>query len=252
MTVVGWAGPVRGDRWSRHRSPPAGHRTRLDVRQTMAKVEVSTPAGVQSVVPAKLSGFLPSAPPGWSPAPATSSTWPPRAKLNNRRARPSPGSSANLGPGFDVLALALALYVEVEIVPARAALLVQRGGGVGLACDGQHLAAELPRRSAVTTVSRSGSAPRSRSGRARLVRGPGGGGRGRRRSARPLQGGRRLRGPPRERGGVCPRWSRLCGPPRHGPGPPTLPARPGTAFVVLVPDRELLTDRGEAGRLSPM
>ena len=33
------------------------------------------------------------------------------------RAR-APASSANLGPGFDVLALALALYVDVEIVPA--------------------------------------------------------------------------------------------------------------------------------------
>ncbi|MGO8723382.1 MAG: D-alanyl-D-alanine carboxypeptidase family protein [Acidimicrobiales bacterium] len=41
---------------------------------TVAKVEVSTAGGIQAVAPAKLSGFLPSAPPGWSPAAAASST----------------------------------------------------------------------------------------------------------------------------------------------------------------------------------
>jgi D-alanyl-D-alanine carboxypeptidase (penicillin-binding protein 5/6) len=41
---------------------------------TIASVEVSTPAGIQEVAPAKLNGFLPSAPPGWSPVSTTSST----------------------------------------------------------------------------------------------------------------------------------------------------------------------------------
>ena len=36
----------------------------------VAEVEVLTPAGVQSVTPAKLSLFLPSAPEGWIPPPA--------------------------------------------------------------------------------------------------------------------------------------------------------------------------------------
>ncbi|MFZ2058191.1 MAG: hypothetical protein WAV54_12360 [Acidimicrobiales bacterium] len=74
VTVVGWAGllvrtvvkasvPVK---------PGAGRGWKAGT--TMASVEVSTPAGVQSVTPAKLSRFLPSAPPGWSPPSASSST----------------------------------------------------------------------------------------------------------------------------------------------------------------------------------
>jgi len=58
------------------------------------------------------------------------------------RAR-APASSANLGPGFDVLALALALYVEVEIVPAERFSLSSEGEGSAIACDGQHLAAQV-------------------------------------------------------------------------------------------------------------
>jgi D-alanyl-D-alanine carboxypeptidase (penicillin-binding protein 5/6) len=74
VTVVGWAGllvktvvkasiPVK---------PGAGRGWKSGT--TMASVEVSTPAGVQSVTLAKLSRFLPSAPPGWSPPSASSST----------------------------------------------------------------------------------------------------------------------------------------------------------------------------------
>ncbi|MGH3821665.1 MAG: homoserine kinase [Pseudonocardiaceae bacterium] len=43
-----------------------------------------------------------------------------------------PASSANLGPGFDALGLALALYDEVEVSPAAAGLRVEvRGEGAG-------------------------------------------------------------------------------------------------------------------------
>ena len=58
------------------------------------------------------------------------------------RAR-APASSANLGPGFDVLALALALYVEVEMVPAERLTLRSEGEGADLAQDGAHLAARV-------------------------------------------------------------------------------------------------------------
>ena len=58
------------------------------------------------------------------------------------RAR-APASSANLGPGFDVLALALALYVEVEMVPAERLSLCSEGEGANLACDEHHLAARV-------------------------------------------------------------------------------------------------------------
>ena len=58
------------------------------------------------------------------------------------RAR-APGSSANLGPGFDVLALALALYVEVEMVPAEELSLCTEGEGENLPRDENHLAARV-------------------------------------------------------------------------------------------------------------
>jgi homoserine kinase len=55
-----------------------------------------------------------------------------------------PASSANLGPGFDALAVALALYVEVEVKPRPAGLLVvAEGEGAGLATGREHLAARI-------------------------------------------------------------------------------------------------------------
>jgi homoserine kinase len=61
---------------------------------------------------------------------------------NAVRAR-APASSANLGPGFDVLALALSLYVEVEIVPAARFSLTSEGEGSAIECDEGHLAAQV-------------------------------------------------------------------------------------------------------------
>ncbi|MCA1822489.1 MAG: homoserine kinase, partial [Pseudonocardia sp.] len=41
-----------------------------------------------------------------------------------------PASTANLGPGFDALGLALTLYDEVEVTPAASGLRVEvRGEG---------------------------------------------------------------------------------------------------------------------------
>ena len=60
------------------------------------------------------------------------------------RAR-APASSANLGPGFDTLALALSLWVEVEMEPAGALSVMASGQGSDLPTDGSHLAARVAR-----------------------------------------------------------------------------------------------------------
>ena len=61
------------------------------------------------------------------------------------RAR-APGSSANLGPGFDTLAVALSVYVEVEIEPADRLAIRSEGEGAELPTDADHLAAQVARR----------------------------------------------------------------------------------------------------------
>jgi homoserine kinase len=58
------------------------------------------------------------------------------------RAR-APASSANLGPGFDSLAVALACYVEVEVEPAPGLEVHASGHGSDLPADGSHLAARV-------------------------------------------------------------------------------------------------------------
>lgn len=58
------------------------------------------------------------------------------------RAR-APGSSANLGPGFDVLAVALSLYVEVSVEGSDHLEVVARGEGADLPADADHLAARV-------------------------------------------------------------------------------------------------------------
>jgi len=58
------------------------------------------------------------------------------------RAR-APASSANLGPGFDALAVALDCYVSVEIEEAPALLVRTEGEGAGLFDDASHLAARV-------------------------------------------------------------------------------------------------------------
>jgi homoserine kinase len=58
------------------------------------------------------------------------------------RAR-APASSANLGPGFDVLALALSAYVEVSVEPAPRLAVRATGHGADLPADASHLAARV-------------------------------------------------------------------------------------------------------------
>ncbi len=54
-----------------------------------------------------------------------------------------PASSANLGPGFDTLAVALDRYVEVEVEPASRLIVRSEGEGEGIADDSSHLAARV-------------------------------------------------------------------------------------------------------------
>jgi len=58
------------------------------------------------------------------------------------RAR-APASAANLGPGFDTLALALQLYVEVEVRPADRLSVRAEGEGADLDEEAGHLAARV-------------------------------------------------------------------------------------------------------------
>ena len=58
------------------------------------------------------------------------------------RAR-APASAANLGPGFDVVALALDLYIEVEVEPAPRLVVRSEGEGADLEEDDMHLAARV-------------------------------------------------------------------------------------------------------------
>ncbi|MGH9048040.1 MAG: homoserine kinase [Acidimicrobiales bacterium] len=55
----------------------------------------------------------------------------------------APASSANLGPGFDSIALALDRYVEVEVEPASRLIVNSEGEGAGLSDDAGHLAARV-------------------------------------------------------------------------------------------------------------
>lgn len=55
----------------------------------------------------------------------------------------APASSANLGPGFDALALALERFIEVEIEPASHLTVRSEGEGAGLSDNASHLAAKV-------------------------------------------------------------------------------------------------------------
>jgi homoserine kinase len=55
----------------------------------------------------------------------------------------APASSANLGPGFDTLAVALDCYVSVEVEKAPSLQVHSEGEGSGLFDDASHLAARV-------------------------------------------------------------------------------------------------------------
>jgi len=153
-----------------------------------------------------------------------------------------PASSANLGPGFDVLALALALYVEVEVVPAARLSLSSEGEGASVACDEHHLAAQVAR--AVCGHDRLAIRVRSEiplrrglgSSAALSVAVAAAAG-----AADPLKVAVGIEGHAENaaaslRGGLV--SAALLD---SGPVVRRLPLDPGLAFVVLIPDRELAT-----------
>jgi homoserine kinase len=55
----------------------------------------------------------------------------------------APASAANLGPGFDTVAVALDRYVEVEVEPATRLIVESEGEGAGISDDAGHLAARV-------------------------------------------------------------------------------------------------------------
>jgi homoserine kinase len=55
----------------------------------------------------------------------------------------APASSANLGPGFDAVALALSLYVEVEVLDAPSLTVRSLGEGASLPLDATNLAVQV-------------------------------------------------------------------------------------------------------------
>lgn len=59
-----------------------------------------------------------------------------------------PASSANLGPGFDTLAVALRLYVEVSAQPADELRITSTGEGREIEADHEHLSARVARAAA--------------------------------------------------------------------------------------------------------
>jgi homoserine kinase len=58
----------------------------------------------------------------------------------------APASAANLGPGFDALALAVACYVEVTVEPAGGLEVQTSGCGAELPADASHLAVRVATR----------------------------------------------------------------------------------------------------------
>lgn len=56
-----------------------------------------------------------------------------------------PASSANLGPGFDTLALALSMYIEVEAEPCDGFEVEAQGEGADLPVSEDHLGAKVAR-----------------------------------------------------------------------------------------------------------
>ncbi|MCU1495867.1 MAG: homoserine kinase, partial [Acidimicrobiaceae bacterium] len=54
-----------------------------------------------------------------------------------------PGSTSNLGPGFDVLGLALGIYLEVEVTDAPRLEVRTEGEGAELAQDASNLAVRV-------------------------------------------------------------------------------------------------------------
>jgi homoserine kinase len=163
-----------------------------------------------------------------------------------KRAR-APASSANLGPGFDTLAVALGLHVEVELRPRPGGLLVvAEGEGSDLPTGDSHLAARVA--AAVLGHDRFWLRVRSEvpvarglgSSAALAVAAASAAGAGREEA---FEHGCKVDGHPENAAASC--FGGLVAAAVIGERPVArrLPFDPGLRFVVLVPDRELPTSR---------
>jgi len=163
-----------------------------------------------------------------------------------RRAR-CPASSANLGPGYDALAVALALHVEVEVRPADRLTVRTEGEGSDLPADRTHLAARVAidvagtDRLDITVRSRIPVARGLGSSAALAVAAAAAAG-----SPDPLAVGARIDGHAENAaasvlGGLV--TATMLGP---RPVAARLPLDDGLAFVVLVPDRPLHTKQARS------
>jgi homoserine kinase len=162
------------------------------------------------------------------------------------RAR-APASSANLGPGFDTLALALALHVEVTVEAAGALTVVTHGEGAGLPADETHLAARVVRevtghdRHAITVrsgipVGRGLGSSASLALAAAAAAG----------AADPLAVAARVDGHPENAGASFAGGLVTATTVEGAPVVSRLPLDDALAFVVLVPDRTLPTAEARA------
>ncbi len=157
------------------------------------------------------------------------------------RAR-APASAANLGPGFDALAVALDLYVEVDVEPADRLTVRSEGEGAGLFDDAGHLAARVAmdvaghNRLAITVrsqvpVARGLGSSATLAAAAAAAAG----------AADPLAVAARLDGHPENAAASVVGGLVAATIVRGGVRAVSLPLDPELAFVVVVPDRELPT-----------
>lgn len=166
--------------------------------------------------------------------------------LGRMRAR-APASSANLGPGFDVLAVAFGLYVEITVQPAEELRVTSTGEGANLPTDATHLAARIARevvghdRLAITVHSEIPVGRGLGSSAALAVAAAAAAG-----AVDPFAYGARVDGHP-ENAAASALGGLVAATLVNGePMAERLPLDPHLAFVVLVPDQQLPTKQARA------
>jgi homoserine kinase len=162
------------------------------------------------------------------------------------RAR-APASSANLGPGFDALAVALGLYVEVTVEPAERLRVSSEGEGAELPADATHLAARVAvqvvghDRLAVTVRSEIPVGRGLGSSAALAVAAAAAAG-----AKDPLAVGARVDGHPENAAASSLGGLVAAAMVDQAPVAERLPLDPHLAFVVVVPDQQLPTSQARA------
>jgi homoserine kinase len=162
------------------------------------------------------------------------------------RAR-APASSANLGPAFDALALALDCYVEVSVEAADRFQLVSTGEGADLPADRSHLAARIAievRQTDRLAIEVASDIPVGRglgSSAALAVAAAAAGG-----AENPFSYGVAVDGHPENAAASAFGGLVVATTVNRGPVWRRLPLDPGLRFVALIPDRQLLTEAARA------